>query len=118
MSARPIIITDETRLIARLRGRRQALGISQQALDDSIGCAEGYVAKVEAPGRRYGRRVAWGLSGVLFWWLETLGLCLVLMDRREALSLTGPETADDGAPESAALIYAGRQRDSLIVNLN
>lgn len=98
MSVRPVIIEDEWRLIALLRGRREALGIGQQELDDRLGFPEAYVAKAEASERSYGKRVIWGMSRFLFYWLEALGLRLVLMDAETAQRLA----ADDSLPALTA----------------
>lgn len=122
MSVRPVIIRDEDGLVALLRGRRQALGVSQQALDDRIGWADGYTAKAEAPsraamdrgGRGYGRRVAWGFAASLNWWLESLGLTLVLMDRAQAEALIAASDAPD-MEASVHQPYAGRGRKRDIV---
>ena len=122
MAVRPTIITDEDTLAAVLRGRRIALGISQQALDDRIGWADGYCAKVEAPGRAghdgksrgYGRRVAWGMAKTLSWWLESLGLVLVVMDKAQAEAMIATSNDDDIA-QSVHTPYAGRGRRRDIV---
>lgn len=117
MAVRPAIITDERTLVALLRGRREALGISQQELDDRINWPDGYCAKTEAAGRAqqeggsrgYGRRVAWGIATTLGWWLESLGLTLVLMDREQANALIAGSDAPDMV-ESVHQPYAGRSR--------
>ena len=97
-----------------LRGRRQALGISQQALDCRIGWPDGYTAKTEAPQRKYGRRVAWGLSSFLAYWLESLGLALVVMDKAEAEALVAGSEGSDmiGSGHNP---YPGRTRRREIV---
>ncbi len=87
VAMRPVIVRDEDSLIAMLRGRRELLGFGQRELDDAIGWSDGYVAKTEAPERKFGRRVAWGLSRYLFWWLEALKLRLVLVDVATAETL-------------------------------
>lgn len=122
MGVRPTVIRDEDQLAQLLRGRRQALDISQAELDHSIGWPDSYTAKVEAParsfrkdGRRgYGRRVAWGLSTLLFNWLDSLGLTLVLVDRATAERL---EAESDDPPMDAPMHtpYGGRRRDTVIV---
>lgn len=122
MAVRPTIIRDEDALAAVLRGRRQALGISQQALDDRIGWADGYCAKVEAPARAtsgggsrgYGRRVAWGMAQTLSWWLESLGLALVVMDKAQAEAMIAASNDDAISPDSHQP-YAGRDRRRDIV---
>lgn len=117
MAVRPVIITSEEGFAALMRARRESLGISQQALDDRIGWADGYSAKVEAPGRAnrdtsgrgYGRRVIWGISALLACWLESLGLALVVMDKNQAEALI----ADSADPEIGASVhraYPGRNR--------
>lgn len=122
MAVRPTIIRSEEALAAVLRGRRIALGVSQQALDDRIGWADGYCAKVEAPGRAghegksrgYGRRVAWGIAQTLTWWLESLGLVLVVMDRAQAEAIIAA-SPDDAIEPSVHQPYAGRGRRRDIV---
>lgn len=114
MAVRPIIIRDEDSLVALLRGRREALGISQQDLDSRIGWPDFYCAKAESPGRKYGRRVAWGLSHFLAYWLEALGLTLVVMDKRQAETLIA---ASEGVDLAAAAHnpYPGRTRRREVV---
>lgn len=114
MAVRPVIIRDEESLVGILRGRRLALGISQQDLDDRIGWPDFYCAKVEAPGRRYGKRVAWGLSAFLSFWLESLGLTLVLMDKAQADELIAGSDSPDMA-ESVHTPYPGRTRRREVV---
>lgn len=109
MAVKPVIIGDEGILVGLLRGRRQALGISQDALNDRAGLTDGYIAKLEAPERTYGRRAAWGIAQTLVWWLESLGLCLVLMDKESAQRLIGESDAPD-MTVSAHTPYAGRGR--------
>jgi len=114
MAVRPVQITSEGGLIGLLRGRRQLLGVSQQALDDRLGFPDGYVAKLEAPERSYGRRVAWGLSTFLFYWLEGLGLSLVIMDKAQAEALIAASTEPDML-ESGHTPYPGRNRRREVV---
>ncbi len=109
MKVRPVLIRDEDQLVGLLRGRREALGLSQAELDDRIGWAPAYTSKVEAPHRRYGRRLFIFLTGLADELLEALGLGLVLMDRKDAIALCegadGPDMTD-----AKALAYAGRDR--------
>jgi len=114
MAVKPVRIESESSLVSLLRGRRLALGISQQSLDDSLGFPDAYVAKLEAPNRTYGRRVAWGLSTFLFYWLEGLGLTLVLMDKTQADALIAGSDAPDMA-ESVHTPYPGRTRRREVV---
>lgn len=114
MAVRPVCITSEDSLVGLLRGRRLALGISQQALDDRLGFPDAYTAKLESPNRTFGRRVAWGLSSFLFYWLEGLGLTLVLMDKAQADALISGSDAPDMA-ESVHTPYPGRTRRREIV---
>lgn len=122
MAVRPVILTSDEQVPALLRGRRQALGISQQELDDRIGCADGYIAKLESGTRArqeggtrgYGRGAIWGFTKTLSWWLESLGLCMVIMDRETADALI----ARSDAPDLTASVhqpYAGRSRRRDIV---
>lgn len=106
---RPVIFSDEDALVGLLRGRRMALGISQQELDDRIGCPDGYLAKLEAPHRSYGRRAAWGITQTLTWWLESLGLALVVMSKADADRLIA-ESTDADTTSSQHLAYANRSR--------
>lgn len=114
MAVKPVIIRDEESLIATLRGRRQALGVSQQELDDRIGWPDCYCAKAESPSRSYGRRVLWGLSAFLAYWLESLGLTLVLMDKTQADALIAGSDGSDMA-ESVHTPYPGRSRRREVV---
>lgn len=109
MAVRPVMIVDEVQLVGILRGRREALGVSQGELDDRVGWADGYSAKLEAPDRKYGRRVAWGISAFLNWWLEALGLTLVLMDKEQAQALIAAADGTDLA-SSTHRAYPGRER--------
>ncbi|HEV7352555.1 MAG TPA: hypothetical protein VGN74_05440 [Brevundimonas sp.] len=114
MGVRPTIIRDDETLVAILRGRRLQLGIGQAELDDMINWPDGYTAKVEAPGRKYGRRSLWGLSSFLNYWLESLGLALVVMDRAEAERLAAASDAPPAALSSHDA-YAGRTRKREVV---
>lgn len=114
MSVRPVIIRDEDCLAALLRGRREALGISQGDLDHKVGWPDGYTAKVEAPNRGFGRRVAWGLSHLLAYWLEALGLALVVMDRTQAAALIEAST-DPEMTSVTHRVYPGRDRKRPVV---
>lgn len=110
MTVKPVMIEHEDTLVAMLRGRREALGWSQSRLDDRVAWADGYCSKVEAPHRKYGRRVIWGLMDTVSEWAQALGLCLVLMDRKQAELLIAQSTAppiDEAHPQA----YAGRDRD-------
>lgn len=101
-------------MAALLRGRRESLGIPQQVLDDRIGWPDGYCAKVEAPHRGYGKRVIWGLSAFLGYWLESLGLTLVVMDKAQAEALIAAST-DPDMMESGHTPYPGRNRRREVV---
>ena len=101
-------------MVAQLRGRRQALGISQQELDDRVGWPDCYCAKVESPGRSFGKRVAWGVSSFLSYWLEALGLALVVMDKAQAEALIAAST-DPDMTESVHRPYPGRTRTRELV---
>ena len=114
MAVKPIVVRDESSLVGLLRGRREALGIPQQELDDRIGWPDGYCAKAEAPERTYGRRVAWGISNFLAYWLESLGLALVVMDRAQADALIAASAGDE-ITESAHKPYGARNRKRDIV---
>lgn len=114
LGVRPVLIRDEDTLIGLLRGRREAFGWSQAELDDRIGWSPAYTSKVEAPHRRYGRRVFACLSNLLDEWLEGLGLALVLMDRKEAERLCAESHAEEIA-EAHPLAYANRQRTGGLV---
>lgn len=114
MAVRPVIVTTEDGMAALLRGRRESLGIAQQELDCRVGWPDGYCAKVEAPHRGYGRRVAWGISHLLAYWLEALGLALVVMDRAQAEALVAASTDPEIAP-SGHTPYPGRNRRREIV---
>ncbi len=107
VAMRPIIVRDEDSLVAVLRGRRLEMGLGQRELDDAIGGSDGYVSKAEAPERKFGRRAVWGLSNFLFWWLDALGLRLVLMDRGDAEALVMTADGEPGA-ESHHRPYAAR----------
>jgi hypothetical protein len=111
MRGRPVLIRREEPLVALLRGRREALGLSHAVLDETIGWASGYASKVEAPHRRYGKRLFIFLTGLADELLQGLGLGLVLMDRRDAEALCRDGEAPDMTAAQAA-VYPKRQRKS------
>lgn len=113
MAVRPEIICDDTQFVGLMRGRREGLGLTQGETDDRIGWPDGYLAKVEAPDRKYGRRVIW-IGAFCNWWLEAMGLALVLMDREQAEALiAGTDAPAIGASEHRA--YANRDRARPVV---
>lgn len=113
MRVRPVLIRSEDQLIGLLRGRREALGLSQAELDDLVGWAPAYTSKVEAPHRRYGRRLFIFLTGLADEWLEALGLGLVLMDRKDAEALTSADAP--AISDARAMAYAKRSRDGGVI---
>lgn len=114
MRVRPVLIRSEDQLVSLLRGRREALGLSHAVLDERIGWAGGYASKVEAPHRRYGKRLFIFLTGLADELLQGLGLGLVLMDRRDAEAICqGSDAPDMSAAE--ATVYAGRQRAAGVI---
>lgn len=114
MALKPVLVRDEDALVALLRSRREALGIPQQDLDCRIGWADGYTAKLESFGRSCGRRAAWGFTATLSWWLESLGLALVVMDKAQADALIADST-DPDIGQSVHQPYANRGRDRQLV---
>ena len=62
-------------------------------MTDLAGFPDSYAAKLEAPNRGYGRRAMWGLTDFLGYWLQALGLALVVMDRADAEALIATTTA-------------------------
>lgn len=52
----PQIVVEDTDLAMFLRRRREDMGIPQFELDQITGIQDGYLSKLEAPGREYGRR--------------------------------------------------------------
>lgn len=110
MGVRPVQIRSEDQFVALMRGRRMALKLSHAELDDRIGWAASYTSKVEAPHRRYGRRLFMFFSGLAEEWLEGLGLALVLMDRDEAARLCAA-SEDPAISEAHAGAYPNRGRD-------
>jgi hypothetical protein len=114
MTVRPKIITSEDQLAAALRGRRLQIGATQEDVDARIRWPDGYCAKAEAPSRKYGRRVLWGFSALLDWWLTALDLRLVLVDRETAERLVAESDGAD-LDEAAHNPYPGRARDRQVV---
>lgn len=114
MRVRPVLIRDEDQLIGLLRGRREAMGWSQAEIDDRIGWAAAYTSKVEAPHRRYGRRLFMFMTGLADEWLEALGLGLVLMDRKDAEALAGADVP--AISDARAMAYAKRSRDGGVIH--
>jgi len=110
MRIRPMVILCEDQLIAVLRGVREATpGLTQPEADFRAGFPDGYIAKLEAPHRRYGRKAAQFLWASLTPWLEVLGLRLVLMDAEQARALVA-EAEGDAVAESAHRPYPDRGR--------
>lgn len=110
MAVKPVVISDEAQLIGLLRGRREGMGLSQGEADDRIGWPDGYLAKVEAPDRKYGRRVFW-MSSFCNWWLEAMGLTLVLMETEQAQALiAGTDAPAIGTSEHRAYPHRDRAR--------
>lgn len=124
MSVQPAIISGQDQLARLLRGRREVLGVSQGALDDRINWSDGYTAKVESPSRAgqeggnhagcrgFGRKVS---AQFLIWWVEALGLKVVLMDKDEAEALVAA-SPHPPMTESAHRAYPGRNRVRDIVS--
>lgn len=110
MAMRPVMVRTEDQLVGLLRGRRVDAGLSHAQLDDRIGWADGYASKVEAPHRRYGRRLFMFFTDLADELLQGLGLALVLMDRDEATQLCAASEATAIA-ELQAGAYANRARD-------
>jgi len=110
MAVRPVMIRNEDQFVQLMRGRRLALGLGQAELDDRIGWSPAYTSKVEAPHRRYGRRVFMFFTNLADEWLEGLGLALVLMDRREATKLCAESEATP-IDQANVTHYPNRERD-------
>lgn len=114
MGMRPVELTDERGLVNALRGRRESLDIRQQQFDDIVGWPDGYLAKLEAPERRYGRRVLWGLSAFLFYWLDGLGLTLLLVTKEQARAIINASEEPE-LVHSEPGIYPNRQRSREVI---
>jgi hypothetical protein len=114
MTVRPVMVRSEDQFIQLMRGRRNALKLGQAELDDRIGWAPGYTSKIEAPHRRYGRRLFMFFTNLADELLEGLGLALVLMDRREAAKLCA-ESALPVLEEAHAGCYPNRAREGGLV---
>lgn len=111
MAVRPVIVENDDQLSRLLRGRRLALDITQAELNDRCGFPDAYLGKIEASTRSYGRRVAWGLAQTLFYWMDALGLRLVLMDRESAEALVA-QSPDPAMDEIDHRPYANRERST------
>ena len=111
MQVRPVILQSDDQLVGLLRGRRAALGLSQGDLEHRVGWLDSYCAKLEAPHRNYGKRIASLFTHALFDWLTGLGLTLVLMDAEQAEQLAAASTApalDQARPAARAKFDAKR----------
>lgn len=115
LTVKPVIVRSEEQVVGALRWRREkGLGWTQPELDDRVGFAEGYSAKLEAPDRGYGRRALWGMADSFFDWLQGLGLVLVIMPRAQAEALIAAST--EAEPEVLAhQPYPGRSRNRPLV---
>lgn len=116
MGIRPVIIVDENQLVGLLRGRRLKLGLSQGQVDHLVGWPDAYCPKVEAPDRRYGRRVVWGLATALNALLQRAGLALVLMERTEADAHLAGASPVKAVPSSAVVECADSRAGRSIVS--
>ena len=61
-----------------LRERRMRMGIPQLSVDQIAGFQDGYCGKLERPQSSFGRHARWPM---LEWWMETLGVVLVPIQR-------------------------------------
>lgn len=110
-AVRPALLTNEDQLAALFRGRRESLGHSADWLTDRIGMPDGYVSKIEAPGRKYGRGV---ITPTFLDWAQALDLAVVVMDRAQAERLAA-ESEHPPLPEAATVPSPGRQRRREVV---
>ncbi len=93
----PVIITSAVDLAAVLRGDREALGITGEALDDRIGWQERYTAKAENVQKRWGR-ATFRMGDLCDSWLIGLNRALVLMDRDKAEQFIREHSVDSPSP--------------------
>ena len=110
MRVRPVAIRSEDQLVELLRGRRIDLGLSQDEATFQAGFPDAYVAKLEAPHRKYGKAAVRFIAHSLAPWLEVLGLRLVLMDTATADELIAASEADP-ISTGAHRPYPDRTRD-------
>lgn len=82
----PVMVTSTEGWVEVLRKRRKDLGLTHLAIDDEVGIADGHTSKIEAPDKPYGKR-PFNMTFVADYLLQRLGLCMVIMDRDEAVKL-------------------------------
>jgi hypothetical protein len=119
---KPVILKDDDHLVGLLRGERIRQDITQRELDERIGWEEGYCTKVEAPRRKYGKRVSTFFTSRLIWLLDALGLAIVLVDKRTAAEMVAA-SVDPEPDVSEHRPYpnrngAGRVQRSRVYRLN
>ena len=82
----PVIVTSRGDMAAVMAAARRARAETCLAADHRIGFHDGYVAKLEHPDSKSGKR-GLRLSFAAEMWLEAFGLVLVVMDRQQAEAL-------------------------------
>lgn len=87
-----VIITSAVDLAVVLRGDREALGLTGEALDDRLGWQERYTAKAENVTKRWGR-ATFRMGDLCDTWLLGLNRALVLVDRDVAEQLIRTESS-------------------------
>ena len=109
---RPILtVTGQEDFAEALRLRRLAMGLTQMEVDHIAGFHDGYVAHLERPFARSGRR-SFKLNFMGAVWIQTLGLKLALVpvdcrfcavsDRRSIVNFPDRDAAPAPCPAQAA----------------
>lgn len=81
---KPALVTTTEDAAEWLRAKREALGLSGEALDARVGWPDRYTAKAENPGSRWAKRLI-RIADMGELWLQGLDAALIIADRQDAL---------------------------------
>lgn len=90
---RPVILTSTSDVATLLRGERERRGWTGEELDARVGWPDRYAAKAENPGASWGKSLI-RIHGMGDLWLQSLGLAVVLIERKQAERLVAEASAD------------------------
>lgn len=81
---KPALITNTAEAAEWLRAKREALGLSGEALDARVGWPDRYTSKAENPGLQWAKRLI-RIADMGELWLQGLDAALILADREDAM---------------------------------
>lgn len=82
----PVIVKSGLDIAAVLRGDRETLGLTGEAMDERIGWADRYTAKCENPDEKWGKKL-FRIEPMAEFWLAGLNRTLLIMDTDQAEAL-------------------------------